>query len=236
MYNFRMYIPFGRDIDLLNAAITSIVPQMKEFSSFPGKKIVVINNSGSPIEDQVVFPDEVDVWSMPFELVHAQEANWMLKSAISANEPFCMTTHTDSELLPGAIETMLKKYEEVKDSKWSVIMSKGWATVFCIYNLNFFLTEDIWFDPFLFPFYFMDNHMGRLMTLRGWTGHDADSEGPLIKHKSSHYLKDDRVFCRKNECAFPAHGLIYSNIWGGLPGAEKSSDIYANGTLPRKAE
>ena len=50
MYRFRMYIPFGRDTDLLNKCVNSIYPQMQEHSAYEGKKIVVMNNSGSPIE------------------------------------------------------------------------------------------------------------------------------------------------------------------------------------------
>jgi len=56
----------------------------------------------------------------------------------------------------------------------------------------------------------------------------------ILEHKSSHYLKEDPIFHRKNDIAFNNQGRTYAMIWGGLPGAEINTDPYANGTLPRK--
>lgn len=230
---FRVYIPFAMNEDLLTACINSLVPQLEEFSSWDGKKIVVIDNSKEGLKG-TVHPDQVDIWRLPFELSHADEGNWMIRDALNSGQPFCMTIHTDAELLPGAMEWLLKKYEEIAGTKWAVAMSPHGGHIFCIYNVEYFKEEDIWFDPFLFPFYFMDNHMGRLMTLRGWSQHLADNPESLVKHKSSHFLHEDPIFCRKNNIAFKYHGAIYAEIWGGGPGAEKLEDPYANGTLPRK--
>jgi hypothetical protein len=232
MLRFRIYIPFGQDIDLLNKAISSVVPQIKILSSFEGKKVVVINNSGKPIDALIAYPEEVEIKELPFELVHAQEANWMISMAIDNGEPFCMTTHTDSELLPGAMSCILDKYEQIKSTRWSVVGTVLWHTVFALYNVEFFETEQVWHDPMLFPFYYMDNHMGRLMTLRGWPGYIADSQGPIILHKRSHMIAGNAVYARKNSLVFAEASQIYAAIWGGVPGAETSSDIYANGTLP----
>jgi len=236
MYNFRLYIPFARNLDLLNKCIESVVPQIHEFSSYVGKKIVVINNSGVHIdaEKELKYPNDVDVWELPFELTHAQEANWMIKDTATQGLDFCATTHTDSELLPGAMETLIKGYDGVKGTKWYA-MGIG-SPIFVAFNHRFFIEENVWFDPFLLPFYYMDNHMGRIARLRGWS--DTLVEGPpttpLLKHVSSHVLKEDAVFRSKNNVAFPAHGQIYKAIWGGMPGQEIINDPYANGTLPRK--
>lgn len=236
MYRFRMYIPFARDVDLLNKCINSIYPQMREYSVYEGKPIVVMNNSGKSIDGLLEHPEEVDVWELPFELMHAQQMNWMFKDTLKEGYPFTLTTHTDSELMPGAIKAMLNEYERIKDTKWYAFGIGG--PIFVAFNPQFFVQENIWYDAFLFPFYYMDNHMGRLAKLRGWSDHAVfigeSPDVPLVKHVSSHFLKTDPIFCKKNSIAFPAHGLIYKTIWGGLPGSETVTDPYANGTLPKK--
>jgi hypothetical protein len=242
-YNFRVYIPFAENIPLLNECIDSLIPQLQEFSEWGelndtwmgSKKIVVINNSpDNSISHLLHHTEAVDVWRLPFVLSHADEGNWMIADALNSGQPFCMTIHTDASLLPGAMEWLLKKYEDVKDSKWSVLMSPHGGHIFCAYNVEFFKQEQVWFDPFLFPFYFMDNHMGRIMMLRGWKEYLADNPTRLVNHKSSHFLKENPIFCQKNNIAFKHHGAIYSEIWQGPPGHERSADIYANGTLPKK--
>jgi hypothetical protein len=232
-YRFRIYIPFGRNVELLNKAIASIVPQIDEFSSYEGKKIVVINNTCKPLIPLLEQPDAVDVWELPFALPHAAEGNWMIKDALDSGQPFCLTTHTDSELLPGAMAAMVKGYEERIGTKWYAMGIDG--SIFAAYNTEFFRKEDVWFDTFLFPFYYMDNHLGRIAMLRGYSDGQAsrDPAIPLVKHVSSHYLKEDPIFCRKNAIAFKHHGAIYTEIWGGLPGHETVTDPYASGTLPR---
>jgi hypothetical protein len=233
-YKFKLYIPFGGNPELLNKAIASIIPQINEFSSYEGKKIVVINNTCKPIIPLLEHPEAVDVWELPFEISHAEENNWMIKDVLATGQPFVLSTHTDSELLPGAMQALIAGYEQRKGTKWYA-MGIG-SAIFVAFNPQFFVEENVWFDTFLFPFYYMDNHMGRIAMLRGW----GDSlvtleayEGALIKHVSSHYLKEDPIFRRKNDIAFRHHGAIYSDIWGGLPGHETVTDPYASGTLPR---
>ena len=236
MHNFKLYIPFACNIDALNRAINSAIPQMKEFSSYAGKRIVVLNDTMKPIEHLIENIDLVEIFEFPYriKMTHAQQCNWMLQDAIHTGQDFCMSTHADSELLPGAMADMLEKVDEVNGTKWGVVFAGNGGHIFSTFNLKFFLEEDVWFDPFLFPFYYMDNHMYRIMNLRGWINHTTNSPVALVRHKSSHYLKEDPIFCRKNNIAFPCHGMIYVNIWGGLPGAELSNDKYANGTLPRR--
>jgi hypothetical protein len=231
MYNFRIYIPFGGNVDLLNKAITSIIPQIKEHSSYKGAKIVVINNSGESINQSI--PQEVEIWELPFELTHAQEANWVLKDAIQGQQSFCLMTHTDVILLPGAMDKLFIEYEKIKNTKWYVV-GVG-APAFLAYNLNFFIEEDVWHDPFLFPFYFMDDHMERIAVLRGWESYLPHTHDPsILTHVISHTIKENAIFKKKNDIAFLYHEAIYCEIWGGLPGEETVMDIYANGILPIK--
>jgi hypothetical protein len=166
----------------------------------------------------------------------------MIKDCLATDQPFCLNTHTDTELLEGAIETAVLEYERIAGTRW---YARGLGSaVYVMYNPVFFETENVWFDSFLFPFYYMDNHMGRIAMLRGWsdclvprdtsipmTGYTE--EPALIKHVSSHFLKDNPIFAAKNAVAFGPHGQTYVNIWGGLPGAETSMDPYARGTLKR---
>lgn len=234
--NFQLYITYACNIDELNRCIESAVPQLNEFSTWEGKKIVVINDSQEDISNLVSHKTDIEIFEFPYriKMAHAQQINWLIQDSKAKGQPFGMTIHSDAELLPGAMKDLLEKVEEVYDSKWGIVFGGKMWQVFAVYNHRFFFEENIWFDPFLFPFYYMDNHMHRIMELWGWPVLLSNSPDITIKHKSSHYLKEDPVFCRKNNIAFPAHGQIYTNIWGGLPGAERSNDKYANGTLPRK--
>jgi len=235
-YNFRIYISFARNMELLNKCIDSVVPQIREFSTWKGKKIVVINDSGEDIRGQCHFPDEVEIYEMPYriKLSPAIMGDWVVKDAFYTNQPFAMTLHTDAELLPGAMKDILDKAKEIEGTKWGMLFGGAGWQVFALYNPRFFVDENVWHDPYLFPFYYQDNHLYRIMTLRGWYVTQSDSKIPTIIHKSSHYLKEDPIFKRKNDIAFPAHGWIYAQIWGGLPGYETSVDPYAAGTLPKK--
>jgi hypothetical protein len=230
MLKFRIYIPFGGDNALLNKCVNSVIPQMDAYSSYEDKKIVVMNNSDGPISIDRL--DAVDIWEMPFELVHAQQMNWMLKDAVKEGYPICVQLHTDAELLPGAMKCMIETYEQIKDTKWFAYGIGG--SIFVALNPDFFVKENVWYDPFLFPMYYMDNHIGRIANLRGWSDNTYGLGTPLVNHVSSHHLKTNPIFRARNNAAFSAHGQTYANIWGGLPGAETSRDPYAGGTLSAK--
>lgn len=230
MYRFRLYIPFGGDITLLNTAINSVVAQIDEFSCYEGKKIVVMNNTLKPIAQDIQHIEYVDVWELPFELMHAQQMNWMLKDCVSQNLPICIQLHTDAELLPGAMKAAIAEYERIKDMKWFAF-GVGIDSVFVTLNPQFFVQENVWYDAFLFPFYYMDNHIGRIAKMRGW--YDNTVGGNYIKHVRSHFLKTNNIFNIKNSIMFKYHGKIYEKIWGGLPGRETINDPYAGGTLKK---
>jgi hypothetical protein len=236
--NFRLYVAFARNVELLNRCIDSVVPQIREHSTWQGKKIVIINDSGEDIAGQYHHPEEVEIYEKLYrvKLSPAVIADWYVKDAYYTGQPFAMTLHTDAALLPGAMQDILEKYDEVENTKWGMIFGGAGWEVYALYNPKFFVEENVWHAPHLFPFYYQDNHLYRIMALRGWQKYQSHSQVPTIIHKSSHYLKEDPIFRRKNDIAFPAHGAIYAAIWGGLPGYEKSNDKYASGTLPRKQE
>ena len=231
-YKFRMYIPFGYDEELLGKAVESIIPQIEEFSSWASSpQIVIHNNSGKPIT-KLTHPEKVEIIEFPFELVHAQQANYFIRDAHVTGQPFMMLTHTDSELLPGAMENMIKNYERIKDTKWGMLFGSHGGHIFSITNPLFYVNEDCWYDPNVEPFYYMDNFCYRLMTLRGYVNHTCDSTSQLVKHYSSQYIKCNPRYWHRNNLTFGPYGEIYKNIWGGLPGQETSNDLTAGGLYP----
>lgn len=230
---FRLYIPFGGNLDLLKKCVESVAVRISKFTTWH-KPIVVINNTLIPLPDDFPYKYKIEEHIPPVELVHAQEINWIIKLSQEAKEDFAMNLHADAELVDGAIEDVIDKWEEVKGTKWAQILQYA-SGVFGALNWRFFAEEDVEFDPFMFPFYFMDNHMYKIIESRGWVIHLTKLNGqiPLV-HKSSHYLKENPTFEHKNAYCFPLSGMLYSHIWGGGPGAETRLDPTAGGTLRMK--
>lgn len=231
-YNFRLFIPFGKDLDLLTKSVNSIADQVEEYSCYEGKKIVILNNSLEPINISTPYIDMIEIWELPFELVHAQQANWMIADSINKQLPFFIVTHTDAEHLPGVMKEMLSRYEKIKDTKWFQLRMAG-CPVFIMFNPQFFVQENILYDAFLFPFYYMDHHIERIAKIRGWAKINDPIETPLVNHIRSHMLKTDDVFKARNDLVCVQAEKAYEEIWGGLPEKETINDPYAKGTLPR---
>jgi hypothetical protein len=234
MNKFRIYIPFGQDVGLLSKCVESIATRIEKFSLDP-TPICIINNTLKSVLGQIPYPEKCLELIPPVELQHAQEINWAIKTARENGEPFCMALHTDAELVDGALEDILERWQEATEQgiRWAQILQFE-SGVFSMVNLDFFYTENVWFDAFLFPFYYMDNHMYNIIEARGWKVLTTRLWMKLIlPHKSSHYLKDNLVFRRKNDLAFRRHGDLFADIWGGLPGHETNkADRTASGTLP----
>lgn len=224
MLKFRCYVSYTTNDPMLNRCVNAIAAQVREFSS-EERPIVIMNNSMVPLGDRLENKtDCVEVFPCT-PLQCSTTGNWMIRMAHDNGEPFCMEVQQDAVLYAGAIATALAKYEEVKGTQYIAIHANGG---FEIKNINFYYTENVWYDDFLFPFYYTDNHMYRIGTLRGWPVVRIPTE--LALHESSHCIKDDPVLNRRNHFGFPAHGAIYSAIWGGLPGCETIHDPFANGT------
>jgi hypothetical protein len=229
---FRIYIPFGRDVDLLRDCVNSIASRIGTLSS-EEKPIVIINNTLKSVEGQIDNFDMCVEMIPPVELVHAQEFNWAIKIARDNGEPFMCSIHTDAQVVDGAIEDVIEKYLEIKDTQWAWILQYA-SGVFGAFNPRFFEVEEVQFDPFLFPFYFMDNHMYQIIENRGWSVVFTNKNGQIqLPHVSSHFLKQDLQFQRKNNFKYKYDMAMYQEIWGGGPGSEKLKDPWANGTLNR---
>ena len=226
-YKFRVYMSYTVNIPMMNRAIDAVAKQIRQFST-EERPILILNNSMVSIMDQIENKTDCQEIFPCTPLQCATTSNWMIRLAHDNEEPFCMEVQQDAVLYDGAIETAIAKFEEVKDTKWIAIHANGG---FEIKNINFYYTENVWYDDFLFPFYYTDNHMYRISTLRGWPVIRIPCD--LALHESSHCIRDDPVLNRRNHFAFPAHGNIYSQVWGGPPGQERINDPYANGTLPR---
>lgn len=224
MYKFRCYIVFTQNDPMLNTAVASVASQIREFST-EERPIVILNNSMVPLGDRLENKTDCIEIMAPTPLQCATTANWMVRLAHDNGEPFCMIMHMDAQMLPGALAVALAKYEEVKDQKYIAIFANGG---FEMENIRFFYEENVWYDDFLFPFYFTDNHIGRIAALRGYVVVPIPSE--LIRHDSSHNLREDPVMRARNNLAFGIHGQLYASIWGGHPGAETCSDPFARGT------
>lgn len=227
---FRIYIPFGGNIDLLEKCVRSIAIRIRPFTECPSP-IVIINNTLRPLAESFPHKDMILELIPPVELVHAQEANWTIRESKKNGEDFALTLHTDAQLKDGALEDIFQTLYEIQGTRWVQVLAYG-SGVFSAINWRFFEEEGVDFDPFLFPFYYMDNHMYRIIEARGWRNHiTRRAHENLVEHVSSHVLKEDSVFRRKNDLAFPLHGELYAKIWGGLPGKETNLDPSAAGTL-----
>lgn len=147
-----------------------------------------------------------------------------------------MATHADSELLPGAMENMLQNYERIKDTKWGILFGSHGGHIFSLTNIAFHVNENFWYDVNLLPFYYMDNLAYRVMQLRGYSTPTCESPTQLVNHVSSHYIRGNPVYKKRNDITFPGYGQIYINTWGGLPGQEKVSDPTVYGMYPLNPE
>lgn len=228
--NFHCYINFSGNARLLSACLESIMPQIKKHSSYEFP-VIVLNNTNVKLKDWL--PD-IQGWlemKPPVPIVWAEAQNWIIKMAYEGNEPFAMSIHTDVTLKDGAIDELLRKYDEYKTSRWHIICANECVS---LQNPIFFYSENIRYDAFLFPMYYSDNHIARLASLRGWREYMYATE--LVNHRRSHTIAENRVMGRKNDLAFGHHGSIYQQIWGGLPGRETNFDPNASGLCYNKEE
>jgi hypothetical protein len=222
------YIPLREDEDLLKQAIIGLYDQVDSFK--------VINSTQRNLEPYL---KEIDPLSkihfiIPLSpLCFEQALNTAIKDSISENDTeFIIWGHNDIIVQPGAVDALVEKYEEVKGTKWGVVY--GMYDTLCLFNPRFFIDENIWGDPSLFPNYFGDNHRYRLMDLRGYTRHNCDKAAQLIKHIGSQTITRHPYYGIINGMTFGLEAQLYQNIWGGSPGSETFTDPTCHGLYPLK--
>jgi len=228
-YKFKCYFTFRDNITRLNSALESALPQLLEFST-EEKPICIINDTNAPIESLITIPlDKVELLHPPVPILLPETLNWIFKMTYDNQEPWAMWLHTDAVLLPGAMADIIRKYEQVKDKAWGLIYERNQA--FALFNTKVIHDEQLFYDAWLFPMYYMDNHFHRILAIRGYPEFLTDIPD-LVKHDKSHTLREDPGLSRRNSLAFDLHGTLYRRIHGGSPGQEKELDRTLHGLFP----
>jgi len=228
-YKFHATILFANEnYDLLNRALDSLMPQMMEYSS-EQYKIVIIQKSDKMDLDynKINIKTGFTSFHVSKDILYPQALNYAIRTAIDNNKDFMFQFHDDAQALPDLIKGMIEKYEEVKDTQWSAIF--GGAGDHCsFYNHKYNINFNSFYDAFLFPHYFMDNHYFRVATLRGWPIVDVVPKRTIHEGSAGLNVGNFRI---KNGVAFPHSAALYASIWGGSVGNETINDPNARGVV-----
>jgi hypothetical protein len=219
------YIPLREDEDLLKNAIMDMYNEIDYFR--------VINSTGRDIYPYLADIDTEHKITLIFPttpLCFEQALNTAIKDSQALGNDYIIWAHNDIRVQSGAIDALIKRYEEVKDTKWGIIYTL--YDVLCMFNPKFFIDENIWGDPALFPNYFGDNHRYRIMDLRGYTRLECPEAGPLVTHIGSQTITRHPYYGMINSLTFDYEGQLYRKIWGGGPGEERNTDPTVGGLYP----
>jgi hypothetical protein len=193
----------------------------------------VINSTG---RDLIPYMADIDVAKKvtficpTTPLCFEQALNTAIKDSQVFRSDFIIWAHNDIKVQPGAVDALIRRYEEVKGTKWGIIYSL--YDVLCLFNPAFFVNEGIWGDPALFPNYFGDNHRYRIMDLRGYSRLECPEGGPLVTHIGSQTITRHPYYGIINGLTFDLEGQLYRKIWGGGPGQETCTDPTCHGLYP----
>jgi hypothetical protein len=215
MYKIDFYITCGYESEHLINAVKSVVGHEK--SDRFKLNITVINNTGKPWNNYI--GETTAIYNTPVRFTMAQLANYIMRQTIEKGMLFSIAMHDDAVMNPGAIDALLDKYEEVKDQKWVTITAKGSTGVLAMGNVAPYIEDNIWWDTYLFPMYYVDLHYYRMVGLKGWKIFETDRDD-LIEHIGSNSLKSDPIMAERNRINSKYSSEIYKDIWGGLPGEE----------------
>ena len=223
----NIYIPIRANPEILANAVKSLYNQVDGF--------VIINNTGA---DLMTYFKDIDIdkkmsyINSPDPLCFEQSINVAVKWAylVDRSHDYVLWAHSDIIAQPGAVDKLFESYEKIKNPKWGILY--GCYDVFCLFNPNFFILENIWGDPWLFPNYFGDNHRYRMMDLRGYAKLNAEGMEGLVEHIGSQTIRQNAYFNIINGLTFELQRQLYIKIWGGGPGAETINDPTAGGLYP----
>lgn len=231
---FRCVIPYTGNAERLRTVVNSVLEEIGKYSMVMVGQVVVINNSEKPGNlffgtPEVKWVETVDPLLLP------QVLNRAIKFAEMEGDDFMFWMHDDAELRPNALKIMLEKWQQVKGTKWAAIFGCGAGDVCSFYNPAYNFETGIWYDPLLFPMYFMDCHYFRVVEANGWKLEHAHDDGyyPLVTHYGSHTIKENYHARVMNDFMQKYWSRAYEDIWGGRPGQETITDPYANG-FPRE--
>jgi len=219
------YIPLREDEDLLKNAIVDMYNEIDYFR--------VINSTGRDLHPYLADIDtehKITFINPLTPLCFEQALNTAIKDSQLLKNDYIIWAHNDIRVQPGAVDTLIRRYEEVKNTKWGVIYTK--YDVLCMFNPAFFINENIWGDPALFPNYFGDNHRYRIMDLRGYGRLECPEAAPLVTHIGSQTITRHPYYGKINALTFDYEGQLYRRIWGGGPGEEKNTDPTVGGLYP----
>lgn len=233
-YKFRCIIPFTGNYDSLNWAIESMHREIVKWT-YLDKPIIVFNNTKQDfdwdkINKNMIGNFTVEDYYEPYLL--PQILNWGIRRAKKLGEDFMFWMHDDAALHCNGLKILLDKYEEVKDLKWASIYLSKMGDVCSLYNFNYNYTENVWYEPILFPLYFMDCHYTRIARLKGWSIEYANWDPPkdYVVHPGSHTIKENQRLNTINNFMQESWRLVFEKIWGGQPGQETITDPNAQGT------
>ena len=231
-YKFRCVIPFSGNYESLRWAVESCYIEVSKFSTVL-KPVVVVNNSGQSFDHSKLVGLNYELFDIGEPLLLPNTLNWAIRTAKTRGDDFMMWMHDDAALRTNAVKILMDKYEAVKGQRWGTIFLGKDGDTCSLYNPSFNFNENVWYDPFLFPMYFMDCHYFRILRLRGWTLEYANWEGEFdyVIHKQSHSLEDVPTLRRRNDLIQDGQRALYRAIWGGDPGQETNNDPHAGGTV-----
>lgn len=232
-YEFICSMPFSGDYSKLSWAIESCYSEVSKYSLFE-VPIQVFNNSKKEFDWKRIDPKLHGYFQLidPYEpYMLPQVLNYGIKQASKLNFDFMMWMHDDSAMKANGMKLLIDKYEEIKDRKWGCIYLAKDGDVCSLYNHHFNVNENVFYEPLLFPLYFMDCHYTKIMRLRGYPIEYAnwDDKMDFIVHDGSNTIKSNERTRAINDIQQEFWRGLYVKIWGGNPGEETSSDITAKG-------
>ena len=231
MSNRICYIPVRSNEEILKNTIISLYDQVEAF--------MVINSTE---KDLSTYFEDIDKEKKVFlvnpidPLCYEQALNTAIKHSyyLQGQKEFIIWAHFDIIAQPGAVDSLMAEYERIKDTKWGVLY--GNYDTLCMFNPKFFVDENIWGDPNLFPNYFGDNHRYRLMDLRGYSRSNAPNMEGKVEHIGSQTIRNNAYFGRVNALTFELERQLYVNIWGGIAPNETNGDSTCGGLYPIKEQ
>jgi hypothetical protein len=218
------YTAYRTNEEICVQAVKSLYDQVDSF--------YIINNSIYDPSINLSGIDKVHVYTPLDGMCCEQSINIAVRDCVVKGEPYCLWGHFDIIAQPGAVQALIDKYEEVKNTRWGVIY--GYYDTFCLFNPVAFEEDNLYGNVNLWSNYFGDTFRYRRMDLLGWQRVVADKCTPLINHLGSQTIRQSSFYGKMNELTFGMYADLYNRLCGGPPGAETNTDTTFGGLYPKK--